>query len=159
MPMKPLTAARIVCEQSGWSISNLKLQKILYLAQMSYMGNHEGRALIDGSFEAWDYGPVSSEVYNEVSGFGRNPIDDVFTEMPYVDEEEKECLITYSNDLLKFNAAQLVGITHWEGGAWAKCYIPGAKSVVIPPEDIFEEYKARVSFGKKKKKSAAAKRR
>lgn len=155
MPMKPLTAAKLVCERSGWTISNLKLQKILYLAHMAYIGRNEGKPLIDGHFEAWDYGPVSPEVYKLVSCFGRDQIEDVFPECDDVDSEEKKQLFSLTDELLDFSAAELVGTTHWEGGAWAKNYVPDKKSVVIPFLDIVEEYKARVKFADEKEKAAS----
>jgi uncharacterized phage-associated protein len=57
---------------------NLQLQKILYLAQMIYMGHTAGGRLADGSFEAWDYGPVEPSVYRKVRMFGSDPISNVF---------------------------------------------------------------------------------
>ncbi|MEE8657917.1 DUF4065 domain-containing protein [Acetobacteraceae bacterium EV16G] len=151
MPMKPLTAARLVCERSGWTITNLKLQKILYLAHMFYTGKHDGQALIDGSFEAWDYGPVSPDVYKAIAHFGRDPIQNVFADHDSVDEYARTYLNLFNDQLMKFSAAELVGITHWKGGAWYKNYTPGEKNVLIPPEDIRTEYEARVAQSKKGK--------
>jgi uncharacterized phage-associated protein len=75
MPLRAMQAARMVCEHGSWRVTNLSLQKILYIAQMLFMGEHNTR-LIDTDFEAWDYGPVSPEVYRKVRIFGANPIQE-----------------------------------------------------------------------------------
>jgi uncharacterized phage-associated protein len=66
-----MQAARMVCEHGSWRVTNLSLQK----TQMLFMGEHNTR-LIDTDFEAWDYGPVSPEVYRKVRIFGANPIQE-----------------------------------------------------------------------------------
>ena len=40
------TVAKFGCEQSGWQISNLSLQKMLSLAQVEYLGEHEGERIV-----------------------------------------------------------------------------------------------------------------
>ena len=39
--------------------------------------------------------------------------------------------------------AQLVAITHWQKGAWAKHYRPEVRHCIIPNSDILKEYRAR----------------
>ena len=56
MSIPAYSAARYICARGDWRVTNLALQKILYLAHMVHLGR-TGRALIDGEFEAWDYGP------------------------------------------------------------------------------------------------------
>lgn len=146
MAISALAAAKRICERSGWTISNLKLQKILYMAQMAYMGENNGAPLITGHFEAWNYGPVEPEVYRTVSRFGRQPIQDIFGE----DYNTNGCtpeacaLDRYTDQLLQYTAPRLVSMTHWEGGAWAQHYHPEGRGIIIPPEDIMAEYQARV---------------
>jgi uncharacterized phage-associated protein len=77
MAISVLSAGRTLCELRGWSVSNLELQKILYLAHMYYLGRHGG-PLIREEFEAWDYGPVVPELYHHVKGFGGGPVRNVF---------------------------------------------------------------------------------
>ena len=68
-PVSALSAARRLCEKSGWQLTNLQVQKMLYLAHMNYVGKTSGKPLIDGNFEAWIYGPVNREVYNKLRVF------------------------------------------------------------------------------------------
>ncbi|MBS1091493.1 DUF4065 domain-containing protein [Gluconobacter sp. Dm-74] len=145
MTISSMAAAKRVCERSGWNITNLKLQKILYMAHLAYMGEHNGQHLIDGRFEAWDYGPVEPCVYRRVSLFGRSSIQDIFG---YVEDiegtPEAAALDEYVDALLAYSPSELVSMTHWENGAWAKHYVPGVRGIEIPQDDILEEYRARV---------------
>jgi len=140
-----MAAARRICERSGWTTTNLKLQKILYLAHMMHMGEHNGQALISGSFEAWDYGPVEPNVYRRVSLFGRNPIQDVFGPVLDISGTSEAQTIDYCFDVLSTKTpSELVSITHWERGAWAQHYESGCLGIRIPDEDIMQGYRARV---------------
>lgn len=143
-PISALSAAREMCERSDWTLTNLELQKMLYLAQMVYMGEHEGEPLFNGRFEAWDYGPVLPEVYSRARAFGSAPIMDVFHgARPIMDSERREFLASAYDQLSTRRAADLVNITHWSKGAWYKYYRPGSKGIVIPDEAIYQEAKDR----------------
>jgi len=78
--------------------------------------------------------------------FGSKPVSDVFFEARrFGDDDERSTFLTeLCRDLLPRRAGSLVEITHWEGGAWAKNYIPGAKGVEIPDDDIEREYHDRI---------------
>src|SRR5690554_2036795 len=79
MGVTALQAAKRACEASGWKLTNLQLQKILYIAQMVYAGKNSGKRLITGDdFEAWDYGPVLPSLYHRVSAFGSGSIKNIF---------------------------------------------------------------------------------
>jgi len=47
--------------------------------------------------------------------------------------------------LIGRRASELVAMTHSENGAWAKHYVPGVRSKVIPDADIIAEYSARTN--------------
>jgi uncharacterized phage-associated protein len=150
-PISALSAAREICERSDWTITNLELQKMLYLAQMVYMGDHAGEPLFTGTFEAWDLGPVLPEVYRVVRAFGSGPIKDIFFGTSKIkDDDRRETLDAAFDQLSKRTAGQLVNITHWSEGAWAAHYRAGARGISIPNQDIYEEAKkrkARVAAG------------
>ena len=46
MTVNSLSAARTLCELRDWKLSNLELQKLLYLAEMYNLGMYD-QALID----------------------------------------------------------------------------------------------------------------
>lgn len=143
MSIGALTAARTVCEMRGWSVSNLELQKILYLAHMFHLGR-TGQPLISENFEAWDYGPVLPELYHRVKGFGNGPVGNVFHWIPPAPlGTEKDTLREAADATKQTGASRLIAITHWDRGAWAKCYRPGLRGIAIPNELIRAEYRER----------------
>jgi uncharacterized phage-associated protein len=129
---------------SAWSLTNLKLQKLLYVAHMVYVGRTNGRLLIDEPFEAWDFGPVLPSLYHRVKIFGNSPIRDVFFDAEFPEGTPEANLLAEACDhLAKKSAGELVAMTHWPGGAWAKHYKKGIFGTVIPTSDILQEYKDR----------------
>lgn len=144
MSVSVFAAARRLCERSGWSISNLEVQKLLYIAHMLHLGRHN-KPLVPGHFEAWDYGPVHPKLYHHVKVFGSSPVKDVFHAFPSEIDSAASRDIDETIDLLAgAPPGKLVAITHREDGAWAKHYIPGMRNIIIPNEDILEEYADRI---------------
>lgn len=141
MTINVLSAARHMAKQSNWSLSNLKLQKLIYLAHMFHMGRFDGRALVDGHFEAWDYGPVHPTLYHQAKVFGAQPVRDIFGQADELHEgSEKELLDEAYAALGHAGAGQLVNATHRKNGAWDQYYIPGARRIIIPNSAICAEY-------------------
>lgn len=141
------SVAKYVCEKAGWKATNLQLQKILYLAQMLYMGRNDGKRLIDTDFEAWTYGPVSSDLYSKIRMYGASPVKNMFFNARRFDagDPRKAILDEVCDVTLRMSPGQLVDLTHWEKGAWAKHYKPGIRFIRIPDADILQEYHDRKS--------------
>ncbi len=136
-------AAKYICDRGNWSVTNLQLHKIMYIAHMIHMGQHSGARLINSSFEAWDYGPVEPHIYHKVKMFGSNPVENVF----YFVRDVSSCAETATLDeacskLLAKKPGELVAMTHWDKGAWARNYRPGVRGIKIPDADILAEYAA-----------------
>lgn len=145
MAVHPFVAAKKVCELRDWRASNLEIQKILYLGHLIALGRSNGaRGLITDHFQAWDYGPVLPVLYHRAKAFGNGPVHNVFQIFPNVAGEDADIIVETVQSVAGRSAGDLVAITHWANGAWAKNYIPGAKGVVIPDRDILEEYRLRV---------------
>jgi uncharacterized phage-associated protein len=142
MTISSKAAARKICELSDWKVTNLQLNKILYLAHMGYMWEHK-EPLIDQCFEAWDYGPVVPAIYHEAKKYGAKPIKmGFYTNQDISGSPEENELTQACIALLPQSPARLVSFTHREEGAWAKHYRPGQKGVVIPNKDIVQEYES-----------------
>jgi uncharacterized phage-associated protein len=140
------TAAKAAGEARDWTLSNLELQKLLYVAHMIYLGR-SGEPLVMELFEAWDYGPVLPTLYHQIKMFGKNPVKDVFYfRDPDPASDEVKTIREVAEFLAPKPVSELISITHWPKGAWAKHYQRGAQNVVIPNEDILQEYRDR-SFG------------
>lgn len=145
MAISALSAARSLCELRDWTVTNLQLQKILYIAHMFQLGQTDGQPLIAENFEAWEYGPVVPELYRRARGFGSEPVRNVFhweDDVPK-DSLEFNMLKEASESTKGMSAGRLVAITHWEKGAWYKCFKPEMRGIRIPNRMILDEYRAR----------------
>ena len=91
-------------------ITNLKLQKILYLAQAYYLAKFK-KPLFNDKIEAWQYGPVIPNVYQEYKGNLNNPITIPENEASIL-EDDKEVLKRIWDLFGKYSTTKLVNITH-----------------------------------------------
>ncbi|MDB9804419.1 Panacea domain-containing protein [bacterium] len=139
------SVAKYIAEKSDWSISNLKLQKMMYITQMIHMGRNDGECIFNADFQAWDYGPVIPSLYHRLKIFGSNPISDVLSRAKKFrpDDARRKVMNDVCKRFLKFSAGDLVEITHADIGAWAEFYVPGARNITIPNEAILDEYRLR----------------
>lgn len=143
MTIRVVDAARYLDGISGWHLSNLEMQKLLYLADMMQTGA-TGERLLDENFQAWDYGPVLPSLYHRCKGFGSKAVPDIFWDANPVGVAEAGVISNVWNSLRGQTPGQLVDNTHWQGGAWARRYQPGA-NVQITREDMIAEYQGRVA--------------
>jgi len=91
-------------------VTNLKLQKLLYLAQAYYLAKL-GRPLFKDPIEAWEFGPVVPKVYKEFKSYKSDPIIIEFDESG-VAPEDKEVLQRIWGAFGGYSAGKLVNITH-----------------------------------------------
>ncbi|BCB62237.1 hypothetical protein HaloA020_29380 [Halomonas sp. A020] len=147
MAISAMQAAKTACAASGWTLSNLQLHKILYIAHMVYSGEYGEPLINDERFQAWDYGPVLPSVYNYASGYGSSNIQNIFNHIPDVApwEDEYYTIVRAVNELGPLDPFRLVDITHEPISAWAHAYAPGMRHVVIDQEAILNEYRSRFS--------------
>ena len=132
-------AAKTFGEICKWSVSNLKMQKILYLSHMVCLGRYK-TPLLPTPFEAWDFGPVQPVLYHKLKRFGADNVRDVFYGEEMLTEGEGFVALNDMLGLCSFRPGQLVALTHREGGAWSRVYKPGGKGIVIDNSLISEEY-------------------
>ncbi|MDQ2080235.1 DUF4065 domain-containing protein [Xanthobacteraceae bacterium Astr-EGSB] len=147
MAVSALSAARTLCEMRDWTVSNLEIQKILYLAHMFHLGKTRGQPLVREDFEAWDYGPVLPEVYHRAKPFGSDRVRNVFHWVSALDAVSPEyATLKEASDATKgLSAGRLVAITHWDHGAWANAYRPGLRGAKITNAAILDEYDRRTT--------------
>lgn len=151
MTVSVLSAAKRLGETSGWTLTNLHMQKMCYIAHMFHLGI-EGTPLVDGHFEAWAYGPVHPVLYDKLKIFGPNPVTRApFRSQPNMSDNNSG--VKYLDSAVRqLQRNQLVAIAHWEKGAWAKNYNPERRNVIISNDDIVEEFRERESHAKKAKR-------
>lgn len=141
MTITAFEAAKKICDLSGWNITNLKLQKMLYISHLYYLGN-KGEALISEEFEAWLYGPVLPSLYHKTKEFADRPVGNIFSNLAsYNDNEELKFIEETYKKISNHSAWDLVLMTHLKGGAWEKNFDENEKHTKIPNADILEEYK------------------
>ena len=104
----------VSADEGGEYISNLKLQKLLYYAQGSFLAV-TGSPLFDDPIVAWQHGPVVESVYHEYKKNGSNGIPfnddfnfDVFT------KEENDLLTEVYDTFGQYSAWKLRNMTHNE---------------------------------------------
>ena len=95
------------------SISNLKLNKLLYFAQGTYLAR-TGETLFDEPIEAWQMGPVVPAVYDKYKHFGKSPIpaSAVSSESHEFSEDATDAILDVLREFGKYTGAALVSMTH-----------------------------------------------
>lgn len=119
-----LTIAKYIIAREGERnriISNLKLQKLLYFIQAEFLVSKNKPCFLD-KIEAWDFGPVVPEVYQEYKIYGGAFIPDFFVEKPYIiakdDCELIDCIL---DECGKYSSNSLLKIIHNQM-PWKKAY-------------------------------------
>lgn len=151
--MSALAAAATIVDASGKTLTNLQLQKLLYLSQMFYLGE-SGKPVFNEEFEAWKLGPVQPDVYSRAKMFGSRPIESLFTQERLSDPAAIEVIKRVVRDLGSKPAWKLVEITHWGKGAWAKNYDGHDRGATISKSDIIAEYRERVRLATERRAAA-----
>ena len=95
-------------------ISNLKLQKLLYYAQGTFLAITD-EPLFDDPIEAWTHGPVVPAVYHEYKHFDDRGIElENGFDLPAFTSDESELLLEVYNEFGQFSAWKLRNMTHQE---------------------------------------------
>ena len=80
------------CNEKDLSISNLRLQKLLYFVQAYFLVKSDGkRVAFNEDLEAWDFGPVVPCIYHQYKRFGSGqiPFNDKSYANIFSDEDRK----------------------------------------------------------------------
>lgn len=111
----------------GDTITNLKLQKVLYFVYVWTLV--KGKGVFSEKFQAWANGPVVPSVYNALKKYGASPIDAKFVnlksevEFKTLVNELGETVIKYADKTYEIygikSAFELVNLTHIDP-AWKK---------------------------------------
>ncbi len=126
-------------EEEGDSITNLKLQKLLYYLQGFHLAFYN-KPLFKEHIRAWTYGPVVEEVYQEFKGYGSQTIykKDVKDELT-LDEEAQNVFESVYEVYSKFSAIKLMEMTHAES-PWRNTEI----QKIITHEKMKKFFKTRI---------------
>lgn len=111
------------CTKEDCPISNLQLQKILYYIQREFL--QSGMPAFFNRIEAWQFGPVVPDVYDEFCGFGSMPIDDTYAYPHNMNKQDLKTINKIVEDKRELYPWDLVKDTHQRGGAWYRVYDNG----------------------------------
>jgi len=104
----------LVDEDTGDSISNLKLQKLVYYAQGFHLAIFDAPLFSEG-IEAWILGPVIPKLYDKYKVYGSGPIpkpEDI--DFSVYESTEVEFLNDVWNGYGQYSAWRLSELTHAE---------------------------------------------
>jgi uncharacterized phage-associated protein len=103
----------LVDEEAGDSITNLKLQKLLYYAQGGHLAYFD-EPLFPEPIEAWTHGPVVPAVYRRYKQHGGEPIPIEPVNPDNYNDQVREVLDEVNNVFGQFTASKLRTMTHNE---------------------------------------------
>ena len=118
----------------------MQLQKILYYLQFDYYEKNS-EILIEDEFEAWQFGPVISEVYDMFCVNGGNPITFVYPEVDekIISNQDRKYIDKKVRRLRNKNPWDMVEETHRKGSAWDITYDNGRGIKRIIHKDLIFE--------------------
>jgi len=125
-----------VAADSEQDLSNLKLQKLLYLAQSLYLSRFQV-SLVEEPFQAWENGPAVKAVYGQFKDFGAAPIilhKNVLATRNWPEPVE-QTLMDIWTCFGGYSAWKLRDITH-QAGPWKEHWRPGLRNIEIPNTEI-----------------------
>lgn len=125
-------------KEEGKPISNLKLQKQVYLAHGIFIANH-GEPLLNEDVECWQYGPVISVLYHRFKMYGMTdiPLNAITHDLPEFPLKVKEVLDFTWKITKDVGAIRLSNWTHKQGSPWTNAL---NKKLSIVPNESIKEY-------------------
>lgn len=117
-------------EQRGLQLTNLDLQKLVYFLHGEFL-TKKGAPLVQGEFEAWQFGPVHRVLYDAFKQYASGPIERPakrfdpirrqYHPLPRVEDEvATEFLDSTLDRYLEIPTFMLVQITHSPGTPWSR---------------------------------------
>ena len=122
--------------KTGYGISNLKLQKILYLIQAYFLIQTGCRCFTD-KIEAWDIGPVIPTVYGKYEQFGGLDIPECYDPGgsditdDFIASTDKLLVRSVVHKFADYTATDLVTLTHSQS-PWINAYMPSLHNEITP---------------------------
>ncbi len=111
----------LICKfnNEGKTITQLKLQKLLYFIEAYYMAYYDKGALYIEDFYAWTYGPVIKEVYDKYKIYMSDAIveNDCGNTID-LDKNIKDSIDTIYSAFGNLTAYDLIKITHLQDSPW-----------------------------------------
>ena len=108
--------------QKGIPITQLHIQKLMFLFEAYYMNKNNVDKVYDDDFQAWDYGPVNYDLYRYYKKNKRNEIhlnDKEQSEALQISPDKRQALEAIFEIFKDFSANELVSFTHQPNSPWS----------------------------------------
>lgn len=128
------------CNNLNVTISNLKLQKILYFIQAEFLVVKQD-VCFPNKIEAWEFGPVVPDVYHKYKIFGSASIHYVGSNsFAGISSDDRALIDGIIDECAGYSASTLVEITHNQT-PWKDAFRPRCNCVITPQSihDYFSE--------------------
>lgn len=120
-------------KSEGRTVSNLRLQKLLYFIQAKFLIEKEEPCFTE-KMEAWNYGPVVPIVYSAYRYYGSMPLPCENSSNFSIDESDKEKIDSMLDSCSEYSTSTLVEITHTQA-PWITAHKRPNRE--ITPESIY----------------------
>ena len=118
----------------------LQIVKLTYLCHGWMLGLYH-QSLSAQPVEAWQYGPVIPDVYDEVKSYGRKPITELIDfPLANFDFIEEDLVGQVYRAYEDFSGIQLSQITHEPDTPWHKIWNQYGRNTIIPNSLIEEHF-------------------
>ncbi len=120
----------LVDDEAGDSLSNLKLQKLVYYAQGFHLAL-TGEPLFDEPIEAWEHGPAVPALYHKLKQYGSASIPPPANgvDVARYSEDVRDLLDEVYRVYGQFSASKLRNMTHAEP-PWIEAHNISASTVI-----------------------------
>lgn len=134
----------LLAGQNGYSLTNMQLQKLVYIAFGFYAGFRHER-LFDDEIQAWNYGPVIPNLYHQLKKYGVGEVTTLLPANPKTSQDEsavEKLVEAVWNSYGKKSALFLSSLTHQDGTPWSiiREETKGRQHATIPFDLIREHY-------------------
>jgi len=130
-------------QKEGRSLTNLQLQKLVYIAY-GYFAGLMNDSLFPDDIEAWDYGPVIPTLYHHLKKYGVGAVTEPLPSHNKINGGGAEVKVVEGvwDSYKKYSPIELADLTHKDGTPWKTIRekTKGRKHVSIPFALIREHY-------------------
>ncbi len=122
-----------VYKQHNVPITQIHIQKLMFLFEAYYMNMEDTNFLYDCDFQAWNFGPVAIPLYKQFKKYGKNNIilnQEQIAEGNSICEEKKKLIEELFDAFKAFSAMELVNFTHADGSPWKEAWEEKEYSII-----------------------------
>jgi uncharacterized phage-associated protein len=141
----PRAIANEFLKSSGGSVSQMKLQKLVFFAHGWNLAINRS-PLVDGRIEAWDGGPVFRAIWNHFRDFGLNYKGSLMGDesgqpiCANLSQSERGVVEHVWKRYGGYTGLELSNMTHEPGTPWSNAYFGRGRNSVLSQSDIHSHF-------------------